>query len=151
MQNTVLVKLNVSSPAFDAGEYIPAKFACDGENINPKLELADLPPETVSLALIVEDPDAPNGTWTHWLVWDIPPTNVIEENSIPGVRGLNDFGTLDYGGPCPPIGTHRYFFRVYALDTKLNLSEGSTRDDMMKALEYHVIGSGELMGNYSHI
>jgi Raf kinase inhibitor-like YbhB/YbcL family protein len=151
MQNIVLVKLSVSSPAFMPGENIPTRFTCDGENLSPKLEINNLPPETVSLALIVEDPDAPNGTWTHWIVWDIPPTNTIEENSLPGVQGLNDFGTLVYGGPCPTIGTHRYFFRVYALDTKLDLKEGSTREEMMKALEYHVIGSGELMGNYSHI
>lgn len=144
----VLTKLELKSPDFEAGENIPVQYTCDGENINPALELHNIPPETVSLAILMEDPDAPTGTWTHWLAWDIPNTTKIEENAVVGTQGINDFGTTTYQGPCPPIGTHRYFFRVYALDIKLELPIGSSREEMQKALEYHVIGSGELMGTY---
>lgn len=150
MEQATLQKLLLKSPAFEAGENIPARHTCDGENINPALELDNIPPETRSLALIVDDPDAPAGTWTHWLVWDIAPSNIIEEKSEKGTMGLNDFGTTIYRGPCPPLGVHRYFFRVYAMDKTLDLPAGSTRKEMLKAMEYHIIGSGELMGLYSH-
>ena len=150
MEQATLLKLLIKSPAFATGETIPNRFTCDGENINPELELDNLPPETRSLAVIVDDPDAPTGNWTHWLVWDIAPGNSIEENSEAGTMGINDFRTTIYQGPCPPIGTHRYYFRVYALDKMLGLPVGSTREEMLKAMEYHIIGSGELMGLYSH-
>ncbi|MBC5774743.1 YbhB/YbcL family Raf kinase inhibitor-like protein [Pontibacter sp. KCTC 32443] len=148
MEPITLTKLQLESPAFNAGEKIPSEYTCDGENINPELELDNIPSPTVSLALLMEDPDAPAGTWTHWLLWDIPITNKIEENSAVGVPGINDFGNSKYQGPCPPIGTHRYFFRVYALDTTLGLPMGSKKEELLKAMEYHVIGSGELMGTY---
>lgn len=150
MEQATLLKLLIKSPAFETGENIPARYTCDGENINPALELENIPQGTQSLALIVDDPDAPAGTWTHWLVWDLPPNNLIEENSEKGIMGLNDFGKSIYQGPCPPIGVHRYFFRVYAMDKPLGLPAGSTREEMLKAMEYHIIGSGELMGLYSH-
>ncbi|WP_162426824.1 YbhB/YbcL family Raf kinase inhibitor-like protein [Pontibacter pudoricolor] len=143
------VKIHLKSSAFDAGETIPEQYTCDGDDVNPGLELDNIPAATVSLAILMEDPDAPSGTWTHWLAWNIPPSQTIEENSAEGVLGKNDFGTILYQGPCPPMGTHRYFFRVYALDIKLDLPAGSTREQMLKALEFHVIGSGELMGLYS--
>lgn len=148
METTTLTKINLTSPEFDAGEEMPRRFTCDGDNINPPLKLENLPPNTASLALMLEDPDAPGGTWTHWLAWDLPPELTIDENSTVGVMGINDFGTTMYHGPCPAIGTHRYFFRVYALDIKLNLPNGSTREAMMKAMEYHVSGSGELLALY---
>jgi hypothetical protein len=113
----------VSSPAFGNNGTIPAMYTCDGENINPELILADLPENTESLVLIVDDPDAPTGTFTHWTVWDIEPTDTIAENNIPGTQGFNDFGITDYSGPCPPSGTHRYFFRIYSLNTTLGLPE----------------------------
>jgi Raf kinase inhibitor-like YbhB/YbcL family protein len=150
MEQATLLKLLIKSPAFVTGETIPTRYTCDGENINPELELDNIPLETRSLAVIVEDPDAPTGNWTHWLVWDITPGNGIEENSEAGTMGINDFRTTIYQGPCPPIGTHRYYFRVYALDKMLGLPVGSTREEMLKAMEYHIIGSGELMGLYSH-
>ena len=150
MEPVELVKILLKSAAFEAGDTIPVQFTCDGDNVSPALELDNIPAETVSLAILMEDPDAPSGTWTHWLAWDIPPSATIEENSSEGILGKNDFGTTLYQGPCPPIGTHRYFFRVYALDTKLELPAGSTRPEMLKAMEYHVIGSGELVGLYSH-
>ncbi|MDX5435595.1 MAG: YbhB/YbcL family Raf kinase inhibitor-like protein [Pontibacter sp.] len=151
MATKTLVKtLHISSPAFDSGESIPPKYTCDGEDISPALEIGELPEGTSTLALIVEDPDAPRGNWTHWLMWDIPPTNLIEENTSPGTEGTNDFGNTSYGGPCPPIGTHRYFFRVYALDIRTNLPHGSSREAFQVAMQNHIIGSGELMGLYSH-
>lgn len=149
MESTELIKIQLTSPAFEAGEKIPTRFTCDGEDISPELQMDNLPPETQSLAIIMDDPDAPSGTWTHWLVWNILPDNVIKENNTEGVLGINDFGSIKYQGPCPPIGSHRYFFRVYALDTRLSLPFGSTHDELLKAMEYHILGSGELMGVYS--
>ncbi|MFD2247857.1 YbhB/YbcL family Raf kinase inhibitor-like protein [Pontibacter ruber] len=152
METKSTVRLSVSSPAFREGEHIPSRYTCDGENINPALEVGRLPEGTQSLALIVDDPDAPGGTWTHWLVWDIDPaTTLIREDSKPGTEGRNDFGNVQYGGPCPPGGTHRYYFKLYALDRKLGLREGSSRQDLLKAMEQHVLGSGELMGRYSRL
>lgn len=151
MATKTLVKtLRISSPAFDSGESIPPKHTCDGEDVSPALEIGELPEGTSTLALIVEDPDAPRGNWTHWLMWDIPPTNFIAENTSPGTEGTNDFGNTSYGGPCPPIGTHRYFFRIYALDIRTNLPLGSSKEALQVAMQNHIIGSGELMGLYSH-
>ena len=149
METAQIVKMLLTSPDFDAGEEIPEKYTCDGDNVSPALELDNIPPETKSLAILMDDPDAPSGTWTHWLVWDIMPAKEIEESYQGGTMGINDFRTISYQGPCPPIGTHRYFIRVYALDVILDLAAGSTRDDLLKAMEYHIIGTGELMGLYS--
>jgi len=143
-----LSKLIVSSPAFENGKFIPRKYTCDGDDVNPPLEIKNIPKETKSLALIVDDPDAPKGTWEHWTVWNIPPTERIQENTVPGVEGLNDFGKHSYGGPCPPFGTHRYFFKVYALDTLLNLSPNARKKDLERAMEGHILSKGELIGLY---
>ncbi|MDX5423554.1 MAG: YbhB/YbcL family Raf kinase inhibitor-like protein [Hymenobacteraceae bacterium] len=141
--------LQLTSTAFKNGEEIPVRYTCDGENISPPFDIAHLPRDTESLALIVEDPDAPRGTWTHWLVWDIAPTDKIEEGSIPGTEGTNDFGKTHYGGPCPPSGTHRYYFKLYALDKMLGVKEGAGRQSFMKAAATHVLGTAEIMGTYS--
>jgi Raf kinase inhibitor-like YbhB/YbcL family protein len=140
--------MKVTSPEFDHNGYIPQKFTCQGEDINPELVIEDIPQEAQSLALIADDPDAPMGTWVHWVVYDMPVANRIDENSIPGKQGHNDFGRYNYGGPCPPSGTHRYFFKVYALDTKLKLEEGIDKKDLEEAMEGHVIASAELIGLY---
>jgi len=142
-------ELTITSPAFENNKLIPPKYTCDGDDVNPTLVIKGIPEETKSLILIVDDPDAPMGTWDHWIVWNIPPTNKIEENSVPGTEGLNDFRKHSYGGPCPPSGTHRYFFKVYALDTKLNLDSNSRKRDVEKAMKGHILAQGELVGLYS--
>ena len=144
--------IQVSSPAFTDNQMIPKNYTCDDLNINPPLSFKNVPVAAKSLALIVDDPDAPMGTWTHWLVWNIDPkTAEIKENSVPvgAVLGKNDSGENKYDGPCPPGGTHRYFFRVYALDTILSLAQGSSRKNLESAMSDHVIDQGELMSRYS--
>ncbi len=138
----------ITSSMFGHNEHIPSKYTCDGENINPPLEIKNIPEGTVSLVLIMDDPDAPRGTWDHWVVWNIPPTGKIEENSIPGVEGMNSFKRQHYGGPCPPSGAHRYFFKVYALDTELALTDEVDKQGVMLAMEGHILGQGELIGLY---
>jgi Raf kinase inhibitor-like YbhB/YbcL family protein len=142
--------LTVKSPAFENNKPIPQKYSCDGQEVNPPLTVEGIPQATKTLALIVEDPDAPRGTFDHWLVWNIVPTGKIEENSIPGVEGINTSGEQTYVSPCPPFGTHRYFFKVYALDTALALKPLATKKkDLEKAMQGHVLAQGELMGLYS--
>jgi len=141
-------ELAVSSPAFENNKLIPSKYTCDGDNVNPPLTVKGVSEETKSLVLIVDDPDAPMGTWDHWIVWNIPPTNKIEENTVPGTEGVNDSRKHSYGGPCPPWGTHRYFFKVYALDTKLDLNSNSRKKDVEKAMQDHILAKGELIGLY---
>lgn len=143
--------MRLSSPEFKNNDFIPRKFTCQGEDINPALIIEEMPKETESLALIVDDPDAPMGTWIHWVVYDIAPVSRIEENSIPGKQGSNDFGRKNYGGPCPPSGTHRYFFKIYALDTMLNLREGISKSGLEKAMEGHILAKAELIGLYKKI
>jgi Raf kinase inhibitor-like YbhB/YbcL family protein len=142
-------ELTIISSAFESNKLIPSKYTCDGDDMNPPLNIKGVPEETKSLVLIVDDPDAPMGTWDHWVVWNISPTDKIEDNSVPGIEGLNDFRKHSYGGPCPPSGTHRYFFKVYALDTKLNLNPNSRKKDVEKAMENHILAEGELVGRYS--
>ncbi len=145
-------KMKITSPAFQEGGMIPQKYTCDGANVNPPLAFDGAPAPAKSLVLIVDDPDAPRGTWNHWLVWNIDPqTKEIKENSVPpnAVQGTTDFGGNKYGGPCPPSGTHRYFFRLYALDTTLNLPRSAKRADLDKAMANHVLGQAMLMGKYS--
>lgn len=139
----------LSSPDFEPGAVIPKKFTCDGADINPTLIIEGIPPGTKSLALIVEDPDAPGGTFVHWVVYNIPVVSRIEEASIPGTQGLNDFAKMDYGGPCPPSGTHRYFFTLYALDVELALGGGVDKNTLEKAMRGHILGQAELMGVYT--
>ena len=140
--------LEVASPAFENNGFIPAKYTCQGEDINPPLVIKNIPEGTKSLVLFVDDPDAPMGTWVHWVVWNINITGEIKEDTIPGVQGMNDFGRLNYGGPCPPSGVHRYFFKVYALDCLLDLPEGSSKKDVESAMQGHVLASGQLVGRY---
>jgi len=144
-------KMNLTSPAFENGGVIPVKYTCDGENISPPLGIADIPNGTESLALILDDPDAPMGTWDHWLIWDFDPVGRIDENSVPhgAVLGMNSFKRLSYGGPCPPDREHRYFFRLYALDIRLQLPEGSSKEALLKAMGGHVLAEAELMGRYN--
>ncbi|MCW4008722.1 MAG: YbhB/YbcL family Raf kinase inhibitor-like protein [Candidatus Bathyarchaeota archaeon] len=142
-------KLSVTSPAFENGKFIPAKYTCDGDDVNPPLTIDGVPKETKTLVLIVDDPDAPMGTWDHWVVWNIPgSTRQIAENTVPGTEGMNDFGKRSYGGPCPPSGTHRYFFKVYALDVELALKPNARKRDVEKAVQGHVLAEGELVGLY---
>jgi Raf kinase inhibitor-like YbhB/YbcL family protein len=145
--------ISVTTPAFQAGGDIPAKFTCNGANVNPELKINGVPNESKSLVLIVDDPDAPRGLFTHWIVWNIDPkTTDIGENSTPagGVQGTNDFGKRSYGGPCPPSGTHRYFFKIFALDTKLDLKPSARRAELDAAMRDHTLAQGELMARYSH-
>jgi Raf kinase inhibitor-like YbhB/YbcL family protein len=144
--------ISVTTPAFQAGGDIPAKFTCNGANANPELKINGVA-EAKSLVLIVDDPDAPRGLFTHWIVWNIDPkTTDIGENSAPagGVQGTNDFGTRNYGGPCPPSGTHRYFFKIFALDAKVDLKPNARRAELDAAMRGHILAQGELMARYSH-
>jgi len=144
--------MNISSTAFGHNEKIPSKYTCDGKNINPPLTIANVPKNTKSLALIMDDPDALSGTWVHWISWNIDPeTTAIYEKSILGVEGITSFGKAGYGGPCPPAGTHHYSFRLYALDTMLDLTEGSTIADLIKAMQGHILDQSELVGLYQHL
>ena len=145
--------ISIASPAFQSGAEIPAKFTCNGANVNPELKISGVPNQATSLVLIVDDPDAPRGLFTHWIVWNLDlKTTDIAENSAPagGIQGTNDFGKRNYGGPCPPSGTHRYFFKIFALDTKLELKPSARRAELDAAMKGHVLAQGELMGRYSH-
>ena len=145
-------KMKITTTAFQQGGNIPSKFTCDGADANPPLRFEGVPAEAKSLALIVDDADAPGGLFTHWLVWNIDPTTTtVEENSAPanGVQGKNDFGKSGYGGPCPPSGTHRYFFKIFALDRQLDLAGGSKRAQLDAQMRGHIMAQGELMGRYS--
>ncbi len=143
--------MELTSAVFKDEGSIPAKYTCDGDNISPPLEIEGIPEDTASLALVVDDPDAPGSTFDHWVVWNIPAsTQKIAEGEQPnGVKGKNDFGDLMYGGPCPPSGTHSYRFKIYALDTKLDLEEGSTKNELENAMDGAIIAKDVLVGNYS--
>jgi Raf kinase inhibitor-like YbhB/YbcL family protein len=149
--------MQLTSTAFAEGGAIPAKHTCDARNVSPPLKWSGVPAGTKSLALIVDDPDAPGGTWVHWVLYDLPPTTTELPEDLPksqyvpgGARqGLNDFRRLGYGGPSPPPGkAHRYFFKFYALDALLDLKPGLTKKDLEKAMEKHVLAQGQLMGTY---
>lgn len=150
--------MKITSSAFTPGGRIPSKYTCDGENINPPLHISDLPKGTKSLALIVDDPDVPvsvrkDRMWVHWVHFNIPAKETtIDEDSTPdGVSGRNTGGELGYEGPCPPDREHRYFFKVYALDTQLTLPQGATKEQLEKAMTGHLLASAELMGRYLRI
>jgi Raf kinase inhibitor-like YbhB/YbcL family protein len=145
---TAIQLMGISSPAFGEDEVIPVKYSCEGEGINPPLEISNIPVETQTLALIVEDPDAPNGTYDHWIVWNIEPLPVIDENSNPGVSGSNSAGKTGYHPPCPPSGAHRYYFHVFALDTEIDLLAGEPKEKLLRAMETHILAKGSLMGRY---
>jgi Raf kinase inhibitor-like YbhB/YbcL family protein len=145
-------KMKITSSAFQEGGTIPEKFSKNGQNVNPELRIEGGPVEAKSLVLIVDDPDAPVGLFTHWLVWNIDPkTTEIAEGSVPSgaVQGTNDFPGQRYDGPQPPSGTHRYYFKIFALDTTLELKPGAKRKEVNAAMKGHVIAQGELMGKYS--
>jgi len=140
--------LTVYSTVFSHKGHIPSEYTCDGKDINPPLEVENIPEGTKSLALIMEDPDAPRGTFDHWLVWNISPNEAISEQTNPGISGTNDFGKTGYGGPCPPSGLQRYFFKVYALDTKLELLAGADKKTLLETMNGHILSEGEIMGLY---
>jgi Raf kinase inhibitor-like YbhB/YbcL family protein len=149
--------LQISSTAFSAGEAIPKRFTCDGLDVSPPLKWSDPPANTQSIALIVDDPDAPAGTWVHWVLYDLPANArellegvaKQEQLSSGGRQGRNDFGKIGYGGPCPPPGgPHRYFFKLYGLDAKLGLKAGATKADVERAVKGHVLAQAELVGKY---
>lgn len=143
--------MRITSPQFKDGEEIPQEYTCEGPNINPPLNFEEIPPETKSLVLIVEDPDAPANPWVHWLVFNIPPNiTKVEENSVPenGIEGLANGGTRGYEGPCPPTGSHKYIFKLYALDAALGLSPESNREMALKAMETHILDEAWLTGHY---
>jgi Raf kinase inhibitor-like YbhB/YbcL family protein len=156
-EGEVSMTIELSSPAFAQGETIPEKYTCDGEDISPPLQWQNVPEGARSLALIVDDPDAPRGDWVHWLLYNIPetagelPENVAPAESVPGggSQGSSSWSRVGYGGPCPPGGTHRYFFKLYALDTELDLDAGATKEALLAAMEGHILGQGELMGTYA--
>ena len=143
--------MKITSSAFHEGGDIPPKFTCDASDTSPPLQITGIPSEAKSLVLIADDPDAPGGLFTHWLVWNIPPqTSSIAEGSAPkGVQGANDFGKSGYRGPCPPPGRHRYSFKIFALDRELELRSGAKRSQVDAAMKGHVIAQGELVGRYA--
>jgi len=141
-------ELIIKSPSFQNNALIPSRYTCQGNDINPALTIENIPSGTQSLVLIVDDPDAPKGTWDHWIVWNTPATEKIYEDSKPGVEGVNSWNRHGYGGPCPPSGTHRYFFKIYALDTKLNLPQNAGKVEVEQAMESHILTHGQLVGRY---
>ncbi len=150
--------VQVTSTAFKEGGSIPAKYTCDGQNVSPPLAWNGIPDGTKSIALIADDPDAPSKPWVHWVVYGLPPSlRELPENVPPsesilgngGRQGMTDYGKIGYRGPCPPGGTHRYFFKVYALDSDLHLEPGLTKAQLLKEMEKHVIAEGQLMGTYA--
>lgn len=145
-------RMRLTSPAFEDNGKIPAKYSCDGDNVNPELRVENVPSGTKSLALIMEDPDAPNGLWVHWVVWNIRPNiGVLVERAEPreSVIGKNSWGHNQYGGPCPPSGTHHYVFRMYALDKTLDLAGTASKGQLDVAMEGHVLAEAVLTGLYS--
>ena len=144
-------KLQLTSQAFHDNGMIPSEYTCDGANGNPPLSIRNVPANARSFALIVDDPDAPRGTWVHWVLWNMgPDTTEIPAMSVPGgaLQGTNDFGRQSYGGPCPPSGTHRYFFKLYALDISPPLKPGATKEQLEEALKGHILEKAELVGLY---
>ena len=144
--------MKITSSVFTHNSKILSKYTCDGENVNPPLQFLDVPKNAKSLVLIVDDPDAPSKTWVHWVVYNIDPkTTKVDENSIPqdSIEGMTDFGKPGYGGPCPPSGVHRYFFKLYALDTILDLPQNATKQMVEQKMQGHIIDQTELIGLYS--
>jgi Raf kinase inhibitor-like YbhB/YbcL family protein len=148
--------IKITSPAFDEGGMIPRQFTCDGKDISPPLAWTGVPEGAKTIALISDDPDAPMGTWVHWVLFNLPATEKALPEAVPpdkelkngAKQGRNDFRRIGYGGPCPPGGTHRYFFKLYALNAVLNLPAGATKAELLKAMEGHILAQGQLMGKY---
>jgi len=149
-------QIRLISNAFKDGEGIPSQYTCDGVNISPPLEWNALPKTAKTVAIIAEDPDAPSGTFVHWVLYNLPADNIGVVENVPltdtlkvgGFQGKNDFEKIGYGGPCPPSGTHRYLFKIYAVDSELPLKAAATKADLLKAMEGHVVAEGQLMGKY---
>lgn len=149
MEVVVNALLSVTSPAFDSNGIIPREYTCDGENFSPELRIGNLPGGTKSLAIIMDDPDASNGTYVHWVIWNIPLTDVVEKNTNRGAVGKSSKNETRYNGPCPPPGiAHHYHFKVYALDTELDLGFNTDKKDLLRVIENHILGAGELIGLY---
>jgi hypothetical protein len=153
----ILEKISISSSAFEDGAAIPSRYTCDGEDVSPALSWGEMPSGTKSIALISDDPDAPVGTFTHWVIYNIPPdknglpegVDKKEQLSDGSLQGVNDFNKIGYNGPCPPPGKpHRYYFKVYALDTKLDLTSGASKGQVESAMEGHILAIGEIIGKY---
>jgi Raf kinase inhibitor-like YbhB/YbcL family protein len=150
------MELKIESSAFKEGGMIPSKFTCDGEDVSPDLRWSNIPSGTKTFALILDDPDARSGMWVHWVLYNIPVQTTELTEKIPpsktlpnsSVNGTNDFGKFGYGGPCPPSGAHRYFFKLYALDTLLNLDSGASKKQVLDAMNGHVLAQGQLIGKY---
>jgi Raf kinase inhibitor-like YbhB/YbcL family protein len=151
MMNRKIGNLIISSPAFKNEGIIPSKYTCDGEDINPELEIHAIPEGTKTLAIIVEDPDALKGTFDHWIAWNIPPESPIQETRTQGMSGKNGAGKTGYYGPCPPSGYHRYYFNVFALDSSVDLETSADKKALKTALEPHILAKGSLMGRYRKI
>ena len=153
-ENSGVVKL--TSAAFKEGQPIPATYTCKGVNVSPPLEWSGVPKTARTIAIIADDPDAPSGTWVHWVLYNLPADNIGLVENVPvtenlkagGFQGKNDFGKIGYSGPCPPSGTHRYFFKIYALDAELPLKAGATKAEVEKAMEGHIVAQGQLMGTF---
>jgi hypothetical protein len=147
------MSIELKSNAFVSGQSIPAKYSCTGKNISPPISWSEPPTGTASFALIMDDPDAPGGTWVHWVLYNIPAdARTLQEAfsaNDPIAIGKNSWGKLAYGGPCPPSGTHRYFFKLYALDSTFSLSPGASKEQLLKAMDGHILAQGELMGTFS--
>jgi hypothetical protein len=150
------MEIKITSSVFKEGGMIPAKYTCDGADVSPPLQWDAAPQGTRSIALICDDPDAPMGTWVHWVLFNLPGTTTLLAEKVPpdktlanGARqGTNDFRKIGYGGPCPPSGTHRYFFKIYALDTQPDLQAGADKPRLLKAMQGHILAEGQLMGKY---
>ena len=148
--NSEVISMRLTSTAFENNGLIPSEFTCDGDDLSVPLSIRAVPANAKSLALIMDDPDAPVGTFVHWVIWNLPPEtkDIMKGNAPSGLQGRTDFGKTGYGGPCPPSGTHRYFFKLYALDTILNLKDGSSKKEIEMAMEGHIIERAELVGKY---
>jgi Raf kinase inhibitor-like YbhB/YbcL family protein len=150
------MEFKLTSTSFKEGQPIPRQHTCDGVNVSPPLEWSGAPEAAKTLAIICDDPDAPSGTWVHWVLYNLPGDKIGLVENVPttekvpgdGLQGTNDFKKIGYGGPCPPSGTHRYFFKLYALDAELSLKAGATKAEVLKAMEGHIIGQTQLMGTY---
>jgi len=143
--------MEVTSPAFEHEAAIPLRYTCGGDDVSPELSIAAIPEDAVAMVLIMDDPDAPVGTWDHWVAYDFAPTGLIPEDvGNLGTAGLNSWKQVGYGGPCPPSGTHRYFFRILALDAPLGLAEGADKAEVLAAAEGHVLSDAALMGTFTN-
>jgi Raf kinase inhibitor-like YbhB/YbcL family protein len=149
-------EFKLTSTAFKEGQPIPSTYTCDGVNVSPPLEWSGVPKSARTITIIADDPDTPGGMWVHWVLYNLPADNTGLVENLPateklvagGFHGKTDFGTTGYGGPCPPSGTHRYFFKIYALDGDLSLKAGATKAEVEKAMEGHIVSQGQLMGTY---